>query len=263
MSNLIKWNYINLERENRRIIAANRPEKYPFLEPSTDRAENTEKKGFQEGVKAVNYDEILKKEREQIEAEKNRILSEARKEADELIDQARGVAENIKNEAYASGLESGKESGQAEAEEILEQERAKLSEYKEELDSDYQKRLRSMETEIADFMAKLVEKLTGVAAEEKKDIILYLVRCGLEQTGKSSRFLIRVSPEDFSLVEGQKEKLLALLDGQGELSIREDKSFVKNQCVIETDTAVIESSLDIQLANLQEDIRLTALSKEL
>lgn len=268
MSNLIKWNYINLESENRRIIDSDHSPKNPFPEQpasgmSCNKGENRDAGDFHEGVKAVNYDEILKKEREQIETERNVILSEARRQADELISQARCVAENIKNDAYESGYESGKEFGQAEASEILEKEKEKLQEYQNELERDYQEKLRSIEPMIADFMAKLVEKLTSTVVEGKKDVILYLVRCGLEQTGKSTRFVIRISQEDYPLVESHKEELLALLDGQGELSFREDKGLTKNQCVIETDTAIIESSLDVQLENLSEDIRLMALSKEL
>ena len=136
MSNLIKWNYINLESENRRIIDSDHSPKNPFPEQpasgmSCNKGENRDAGDFHEGVKAVNYDEILKKEREQIETERNVILSEARRQADELISQARCVAENIKNDAYESGYESGKEFGQAEASEILEKERIVWEKMKE------------------------------------------------------------------------------------------------------------------------------------
>ncbi len=268
LSNLIKWNYINLESENRRIIDSDRSKKNPVFEQIAATAEQPDRKrekkgpsadGFQEGMKTVNYDEILKKEREQIEIEKNAVLSEARKQADEIILQARQAAENIKNDAYTSGHESGREAGKAEALEILEREKEKLREYQEQLDAGYQERLTAMEPMIADFMARLIEKLIGVVAEDKEEIILYLVRCGLEQTGKSKHFTVRVSPEDYPVAEAQKERLMLLMDGQGELAFREDKGLTKNQCVIETDTAIIESSLDIQLKNLTEDIRLMAI----
>lgn len=268
MSNLIKWNYINLERENRRIIDSDHSKNNPFLEQpasgiSSSKGENADTGSFREGVKAINYDEVLKKEREEIETEKEVILSEARRQADEMISQARSVAENIKNDAYEQGYESGKEAGQAAALEVLGKEKAKLSEYQRELEENYREKLRDIEPMMAEFMAKMIEKLTGAVVEGKKDIILYLIRCGLEQAGKSSHFVIRVSQADYPLVERCKEELSALLDGQGELSFREDKGLTKNQCVIETDTAIIESSLDIQLENLSEDIRLMALSGEL
>lgn len=254
MSNLIKWNYINLERDNRRVIDSDHSRKNPFPEQSASGISlNNEEKNRD------SYDEILKKEREQIELEKKVILSQARKQADELISQARTVAENIKNEGYENGYESGISAGKAEVREILEKEKAKLSSQKEALEAAYEKQLQDMEPRIADFMTKLVEKLTGVVIEDKGDIILHLVRTGLNETGKSTQFTIRVSPEDFPIVEAQKEKLLMLTDGQGEMLFREDKGLTKNQCVIETDTAIVESSLDIQLKNLMEDIRLMAL----
>lgn len=214
---------------------------------------------FRAGVQAVNYDEILKKEREQIEIEKNCVLSEARKQADELIGEARIISENIKNDAYESGHESGLAAGRAEALEELEKEKEKLNGYKEELEDSYREKLRQIEPEIADFMIKMIKKLTGVAAEKKKDIILYLIRCGLEHTGKSSQIIVRVSAADYPFVDTEKERILSLVDYQGEIIFKEDRALTKNQCVIETDTAIIESGLDVQLEKLTEDIRLISL----
>lgn len=269
MSNLIKWNYINLERENRRIIDSDRSKKNPFPEQTAsgmsltgEEKEETGKGSFRSGMKTVNYDEVLKKEREQIEIEKNCVLSEARKQADEIISQARIISENIKNDAYESGYESGVAAGRAEASEELSREQEKLKEYQLEMEAGYQEQLRNIEPEMADFMAKMLEKLTGAIAENRKDVILYLIRTGLEHTGKSSQFIVRVSTEDYPVVEENSEQLLKRIDNQGEIIFREDKGLTKGQCVIETDTAIVESSLDVQLEKLTEDIRLMALRIE-
>lgn len=269
MSNLIKWNYINLESENRRIIDSEHSKKNPFPEldasgMSLNKGENAdmEADGFREGVKTINYDDILKKEREQIEIEKNIVLSDARQQAEKLITEARAIAETIKNDAYESGHESGLIAGMAEAKEILEKEEAKIQLHREELNAAYQEKLSVMEPMIAEFMVKMLEKLTGVVVEDKAEIILYLIKTGLEQTGKSETFAVRVSVEDYPIVEAQKETLLLLMDGQGELIFKEDKGLRKNQCVIETDTAILESSLDVQLKKLAEDIRLLALKMD-
>lgn len=266
LSNLIKWNYIKLESENRRVIDSDHSPKNPLLGQKVTKArqeeidaQSLETGGFQEGVKAANYDDILKKEREEIEIEKNHVLSEARKQADELVVQARTASESIKDDAYKSGYDSGLAAGKAAAEEFLEKEKEKLARYQEELEASYQEQLRQTEPQIAEFMIKMIEKLTGAVVKNRKNVILYLVKNGLEQTGKSSQFIIRVSSEDFPVVEAKKEKFLSFIDGQGELFVREDKGLSKNQCVIETDTAIIESSLDVQMKNLIEDIRLAAL----
>lgn len=265
-NNLIKWNYINLESENRRVIDSNHSKKHPFPELTAMERPVPKRRrspagadGFQEGVDAIDYDHILEEERKKIQAEKEFVLEDARRQADELVTQARTAAESIKNDAYESGFQSGLAAGQTEAARILEGEQHKLQAFQEGLEQDYQERLRATEPVIADFMVKLVEKLTGVVVEDKEEVILHLVRCGLEQTGKSKQFTIRVSSEDYQMVEAQKDHLLLLMDGQGELLIQEDKGFARNQCIIETDTAIIESSLDVQLKNLTEDIRLMAL----
>jgi flagellar assembly protein FliH len=260
LSNLIKWNYINLEHENRLIVSPEPPKNTPGQTKKTTEAlkEKREKAIFKAPSEAV----VLQAERDAFEAEKSFALAEARKQADDMISQAREAAENIKNDAYENGYASGMEDAKKAEEKLLEEGRQKLLEEREEQQNAYLEERKKLEVDIADFIVKMLEKLTGVLTEDKEEIILHLVRNGLSEAGKSKHFTVKVSPEDYPMIDLQRERLYMLVDSQEQLSFQEDKELRKNQCVIETDSAVIESSLDVQLKKLREDIRLMALSTD-
>ena len=109
-------------------------------------------------------------------------------------------------------------------------------------------------------MISLISKITGVLCEDRKDVIIFLIDNALHNVSKSKNITIRVSDGDFANVDSAKDKLKEKLSSDAELDIAEDSSLSENQCIIETDSGIIDCSLDVQLDNLKEKIRLISLS---
>ena len=94
--------------------------------------------------------------------------------------------------------------------------------------------------------------------EDKKDLILYLISRTLKPIRGPKQFLIRVSEEDASIVSQHKETLTDLLSDDCTLEIFEDPTLSKNQCFIETEDRLLDVSLDVQLKNLSEHLKMLA-----
>lgn len=116
--------------------------------------------------------------------------------------------------------------------------------------------LDQMEGEVADLVASLVTKITGVLADDKKDLILYLVEKGLKNYDNLDSYNIRVSSSDYDFVLSKKEYLEDITGC--DIQITADSQLSKNQCLIETESRVIDCSLDVQLNNLANDLKLLA-----
>lgn len=206
-------------------------------------------------------EELLAKEREEnrkkIEEDTEEILEEVRQQVSQMLYEAKNEAESMKHqilkEAQEKGYAEGLNKGTKEAEAI----RSALEEEKRQLEEQYENTMTNLEPQVAELVIALMKKLTGVLLEERRDIILYLIEQAFSET-ESNHFLIRVSKEDYELVAGRKAELLwKLKEGTG-IEVIEDLTLSKSQCMIETDSRIIDCSLDVQMKNLASDLMLLA-----
>ena len=72
----------------------------------------------------------------------------------------------------------------------------------------------------------------------------------------SRDYVIKVSPEDYKFLVNNQGKIYCSVSKEVTMDIVEDATMKKNQCIIESDTGVYDCSLDIELNNLIEDIKL-------
>ena len=279
MSNLIKSVYFNVAQDDKRIIDSDshvdeyipnifsapveQQEINDFQAMSFD--EETEHNvEFQDGMNVIKVDDMLEEEKQKLSEENEKaaakIIEEAQAKADQIINDANEYAETIKNNAYEEGMNQGLEEGKVRAKAEQEQLKAEFEEECSKRYDEISKYENSLEEKFADIMIKLISKITGVLCEDRKDVIIFLIDNALHNVSKSKNITIRVSNEDFTNVNSAKDKLKEKLSSDTELDIAEDSNLSENQCIIETDSGIIDCSLDAQIDNLKEKIRLISLS---
>ncbi|CRZ34566.1 flagellar assembly protein FliH [Herbinix hemicellulosilytica] len=207
---------------------------------------------FEEGLQAVVVDQI--KTEEEIKKETEQILEDARIKAAEILEEAKQEAVRIKEEAFKQASKQGYDEGIKKAGKEAEKLRQELNEQKLRQEKEYQMLLSQIEGNVAELVASLVTKITGILTEDKTDIILYLVEKGLRAYDNLDSYNIRVSSEDYDLLLSKKDYLEEITGCQ--IQISKDLHLMKNQCVIESENKVIDCSLDVQLNNLVNDLKL-------
>lgn len=273
MSNLIKSVYFSVDPSKVRLIDSD--EQIEEYIPSIFEREEAEEFHFQtfgeslsegeeesysDGLSVISMNDVAREEREKISAElqqeREDILAMARQEAEEIVEQARAQAGVIQEQARAEGEKLGREDGKIQAALELEQKRQELEEEYQGLCQELEKQREELEPVFANLVASLVKKITGVVCENKKDVILYLIGNAVRNLEKTKQIIIRVSKRDMGRVSSRKATFKSLAKDVQELDIVEDASLEENQCIIETDYKVIDCSLDAQLENLEEHIKM-------
>lgn len=217
------------------------------------KAEGQAQDGFVEGLKAAAV-ELLQQENEKNLA--GSVVQEAQMEAQRILEQANMEAARIKNEAFAQaqkrGYEEGMQKVRQEAQRLEEEYNMKLKGLEEERENI----LNELQPQIAEIIAGLVEKITGIVIKNREDVILYLVEKAMKNLDKCNELNIRVSSEDYDYLLSRRHELAQVLDREVAIHITEDPALLKNQCLIETESRIINCSLDLQLESLLTDIRL-------
>ncbi|MDF2589739.1 MAG: hypothetical protein K0S41_3580 [Anaerocolumna sp.] len=240
-----QFRVIHFERKVQEI----QPEEMEYDEPSD--------KTFTEGIMAQVVETVSHEEQQLfLKEQSENIIAEARAQANDIINNAEQEArlrcEQLFEEAKQRGYNEGYQNGIAE----IEAAKKKLVIEAKEQENRYHEQIKELEPQFANIVAALVENLVGVVVEDKKDVILYLIHNAITNADSSKVFNIRVSKEDFELVYTKKVELENLVNEGVNIDITLDRDLTKNQCFIETDTSVVDCSLDVQLNNLVQDIKL-------
>ena len=272
MSNLLKRGTTTISEE--RIIDYNELIKLKLKNIANDRENhgNVDADGFVNGLKADVVEQLLTGSDEdgetaqsqedvnnQIAAaleEANEQAQTIRDEANEVLAQAhmeaRKIIEDAKRTGYEQGAQNAREEYNAKADELARDYEAK----KAQLEKEYNDMKASMEPELVETITEVFKKITYTVAEDNKDIIIGLINGVMKNTDISNEFIIKVSPEDYKFLVNNQGKIYCSVSKEVTMDIVEDATMMKNQCIIESDTGVYDCSLDIELNNLIEDIKL-------
>lgn len=272
MSNLLKRGTTTISEE--RIIDYNELIKLKLKNIANDRENhgNVDVDGFVNGLKADVVEQLLTGSDEdgetaqsqedvnnQIAAaleEANEQAQTIRDEANEVLAQAhmeaRKIIEDAKRTGYEQGAQNAREEYNAKADELARDYEAK----KAQLEKEYNDMKASMEPELVETITEVFKKITYTVAEDNKDIIIGLINGVMKNTDISNEFIIKVSPEDYKFLVNNQGKIYCSVSKEVTMDIVEDATMKKNQCIIESDTGVYDCSLDIELNNLIEDIKL-------
>lgn len=198
------------------------------------------------------------------------IIAKATREAERLLQKAESDAMTIlqnANEEREQTLKNASEEGQRQGyQEGLEQSRRELQVKEEELaarqtqmEADVEKERSEMEPKLVEAILDVFSEMVQVLSIDKKDLILSVVNRALENVDVGKNYLIRVCPQEAAFLRENKEKIETGL-ADVDVEIVEDMTMKRGQCMIDTEMGIFDCSLDMQLEELIEDIRILSCS---
>ncbi len=277
MSNLIKSVYFNFNQDGKRVIDSDSqmeqmiPEVFrqeevkqqEFTEFTEFGIDAEQEAGFQSGLQVLNMEDLRQEERAKVEEEASarieELMAQAREEADAIRSQAQTEAEEIGRRAYEEGMNQGLQEGRLVAQEEQTKQQNEFQIMVQQRLKEIEEQELNLEPKFAEIMIALIEKITGVICKDKKDIVIYLIHQSLNQLERTKQVTLRVSKEDILLVSARKQELREAVADGVEFDIVEDDSLEHTQCIIETDNKIIDCSLNVQIKNLQDQIRMLTL----
>lgn len=251
LSNLIKYPFVNMQGKEAVVISYEEKDSFVPLKESTKVILSGEEeiKGVQEETaesETEENDRLAEEAKQQAEW----ILSEAREQAARIHEEAEKSAQLLRQAAQEEGRNLGHGEGLAMAEEELGKIRAELEESRRSLEQEHRQMVSEMETQYVEVLCDLIRKLTGVLLRDKKDILLHLIRSSFSDIQPSSHYTVRVSSEDLTLVENHLDEIQMNMEPGISLDVKEEKGLEKNECIIETDTQMVDCGFRTQLDNL-------------
>ncbi len=183
------------------------------------------------------------------------VIEDAMKQAEEIIEGAKEAATTIEVDANAKGYDEGFKVGKKQA--LKEEQKLKLK-LKEELERAVQERkkiITDLQPKVAEVIHRLVQNMVGIQKFDQ-DVILHLIKLGLEEVELSGDLIIRVSTDDYDEVNHNKEKLIENLSDKLSFEVLQDSKLNKNDCIIETSLGRVNCSLKERMDGLLRQLQL-------
>ncbi len=194
------------------------------------------------------YDNIIRNARQMYAS----IIEDANNEAKKIVEQGYAEIEELKKEAledaYRQGFDKGYKEAKEETQAVIEE--AKI--IRDYLDERKGYIYREAEQEVVQIILDLSRKIIGDEIQQNKDLIISQIRLALEKCTYKNKATIKVSSEDYPNVLVNKGVIESLVEGVSEVEIIEDKFLKKGDCLVDTPSGEVNSSIDLQLEQLKK-----------
>lgn len=161
------------------------------------------------------------------------------RQAEEEAARIRAEAEEIYRQRKAQGHREGVEAGKAE---MAQQVVATLGQ-----SNTY---LAKIEQALVDVVMKSTARVIGEIGERER--VERIVRRALEHLGQSGQVQIKVSPDQGEWMKGRVDALLTAFPRVKFLEVRVDPRLPADGCVLETEFAVIDATVETQLRAIEK-----------
>ncbi|MGN7470233.1 flagellar assembly protein FliH [Brevibacillus sp. SAFN-007a] len=224
----------------------------------------------------------------QAEIEAKTILTDAEETAQSILRQATEEAERLKQQA-ALEIEQWWEQKQQEASELFratqeqaaaeghekgfadgkrqayEEEGQALSEARAILEQAYRSKqqiIAEAEPFLVELALEIAKKVIGQELQQNPEQVLEIAKKALRRSRVHGEITICVHHSYFHYVSEQRAQLLALLEGQAELSIYPDYTIADGGCVIRTQLGSVDARVDTQLEEIKQALLAIAGGRE-
>ena len=214
----------------------------PLDEPQVDEIDKSD-----HSPKKKQYETIIEEAHEMYA----NIIEEANKEAKRIMEEKYNEIEIFKKKelekAYEQGFRKGYDEARKKTEKIIDEAiniRQNLEKRKESIYKD-------AEEDIVELILSISKKIIGDEIQQNKNAIISQIKLALEKCTYKSKVTVKVSSEDYPNVLVNKGVIESLVEGISELEILEDKFLKKGDCIIDTPSGEVNSSIELQIEQLQ------------
>ena len=215
--------------------------------------------GFFEGLAAEEVimepqptpEEILEEARQQAE----HILAEAQAEALQITRDSKKQADMLFERTKLEGYKEGASKLQDELIAKSQEYEQKYKEKEQALWAEYEEKLDALESDMVDIMIRVFNKVFHIQFDNKRQILLHLIKDTLLGIDAGKNFVIRVSEANYKYVESHVADIKEKIGNDVTIDVVNDMSMEEEACIIETATGVYDCGIDMVMTNLEKDIR--------
>ena len=182
------------------------------------------------------------------------IVNNAEREAEKVLEktylEAKKVIEHSKDTGFKEGFNKGYDEGKKTSDEII----LEANQIKRNYLQEREATLLGLEEEVVDLVIEICEKILNQKLIDDKESIISVVLKGIKSLNVRDSIVIRVSREDYDIVDMSKERILVMANLIDDIVIKVDNNLLKGGCIIESSSGNVDASIDVQIKEMKKTI---------
>lgn len=191
------------------------------------------------------------------------IIESAKIQSEDLIKaaeiQAQRIIENAEDEACErikaleeEARQQGFEKGYEEAKNMYEHLLSEAENIREHAKVEYSEVMAGIERDAIELIMDIARRVIGEEITLNKGHLVNIVGEALGKSSNRDNITVRVSAQDYDYVLDNKDKLLSMAEGIGEIEIKKDAALKPGDCLVETSYGSIDAGVETKLRKIEE-----------
>lgn len=254
MSKVYKWNQITLGEEKVVKLKDSQIIKSNLNKDSKDKGgyrSDTQTSKDPETIISearAKADAIIKAAKLESEEVINRTQREQQAIISEAYTESNAILENARQKGYKEGMQKGQEAGLKTVDSLIEE----AKQIKQNTLLEKKATAKQLEKEIIQLVISCVRKVIDYELEEDHRLLLNLVENGIEKCTYTDTLIIRVSENNYEVVNSSKNKIYIMTEGIDNIEIKKDPALKDGSIIIETVSGTVDASLQTQIAQIEQ-----------
>lgn len=180
----------------------------------------------------------------------DKILKEARLQAEMLVQQAVNQVANIKQEAWQEGYANGMKEAQEKYQALCQENMAVLQKALQEVETAQQAVMQELQDCILQLSVEIAEKIVNIQLEKDDILFVGLVKQAITRLNPKEKFTVRVNQREFEKYFANGGEWLSNELQSPPFAVVKDSSLAPGGCVLESGEGVIKAGVDAQLKTI-------------
>lgn len=159
--------------------------------------------------------------------------------------------EQERAEAQQVGFKTGYDAGQEEAMKTYDDQLTQANHLAETARTDYLRTIAKHEKTIVQLSIATAEKILHQKLEEDEQLLLEIVKQGIDELKNRSEIAIYLAPAHYEFVMERKEELESLLEDDETISVYVHQKMSQGDCLIKHAYGQIDVGIDVQLQQIK------------
>ena len=186
------------------------------------------------------------------EAEARRIIEaskyEADRQRDKTLEETAAKSVIIRENARGEGENAGREEGRAAYDELIEEAKT----IRAEAEFEYKKLIRGAEADALELILEIAEKVIGEEIAYNRNSLMHLIKDAFSNCTNKDEVILKVSSDDYPYILENRDVLLTMAQGIGNLEIKRDLALGQGACNIETPFGNLDAGVLTRISKIKE-----------
>lgn len=190
----------------------------------------------------------------ELEARKQKLKEETASEIEAVKRAWEEERKALENEAFRKGFDEGTNKGHEEAAQAFESRIQQANQIVEQAGQVLKEKVKESEQVVLDLALTCAGKIMKTELSQQPEAYLPLVRGAIEEVQMQPEIVIYVHPDQYAVLQGQREELHEAVRHTTDLSIYAKGELPPFTCRVESPFGIIDAGIDTQLTELRKAV---------